>query len=119
MVYDVEMTEDTLKKLVADKQNRWFRFGCGLFSLEKIIALSEKGFKTVLGDTYSFDAHIPFPFWVALHTIIKVRPGSIVIMHDGTWWRGVSTSTALDIILPVLKCRGYSFRTLSELDRRQ
>lgn len=116
---DVSMTDiliDPFQKRIARKY-AWFRFGGGFYSqahVEAILAYDAKC-QIALGDVYSHDAHVPFPLWVALHALVKIQPGSIVILHEGTWWRGICTAVALNMIIPLLKRRGYTFHTLSEM----
>lgn len=52
---------------------------------------------------------------VANAVLKEVRPGSIILMHNGK----VSTLQALPTILRELKARGYSFTTVEELARRR
>ena len=48
---------------------------------------------------------------IVSRTLSQVRPGSIILLHDGGSNRG-STVEALAQLIPALKARGYSFVTL-------
>ena len=61
-----------------------------------------------------FDAEIIGAQKVAETVLSQVKPGSIVLMHNGK----VSTVQALPNILRVLRSRGYRFVTVDELARR-
>lgn len=50
-----------------------------------------------------------------MHGRFKVKPGSIIIMHEGTIERATRTSQTLDELIPSLKAQGYIFVTLNEL----
>ena len=52
---------------------------------------------------------------VANAVLREVRPGSIILMHNGK----VSTLQALPTILRELKARGYTFATVEALTRRR
>jgi peptidoglycan-N-acetylglucosamine deacetylase len=50
----------------------------------------------------------------------KVKPGAILIFHDGVEARGgdrSQTVRAIDLLIPELRARGYSFATIEELLR--
>ncbi len=51
---------------------------------------------------------------VADAVLAQVRPGSIILMHNGK----VSTLQALPTIIRALRSRGYSFATIDTLQRR-
>jgi peptidoglycan/xylan/chitin deacetylase (PgdA/CDA1 family) len=61
-----------------------------------------------------FDAEIIGAQKVAETVLSQVKPGSIILMHNGK----VSTLQALPNILHVLRSRGYRFVTVDELARR-
>jgi len=51
---------------------------------------------------------------VADAVLTQVRPGSIILMHNGK----VSTLQALPTIIRALRSRGYEFATVDTLERR-
>ena len=54
------------------------------------------------------------PEAIATQVIKEVKPGSIVIFHDGGGTRR-STVAALRLLLPALKQQGYQMLTVSQL----
>jgi peptidoglycan/xylan/chitin deacetylase (PgdA/CDA1 family) len=62
----------------------------------------------------AFDAEIIGAQKVVAAVLSQVKPGSIILMHNGK----VSTLQALPDILRVLRSRGYRFVTVNELARR-
>ncbi|MBO8159603.1 polysaccharide deacetylase family protein [Thermosyntropha sp.] len=51
---------------------------------------------------------------IAAYIINHIKPGQIIILHDGVP-NGVETARALDIFIPKLKKEGYRFVTMTEL----
>jgi peptidoglycan-N-acetylglucosamine deacetylase len=64
---------------------------------------------------YPLDAAIPSSRFAAGYILRNVRPGSIVVLHDGGA-RGRRTLRTLAAVLPELRRRGYAVLTLSALD---
>ncbi|MBI4512707.1 MAG: polysaccharide deacetylase family protein [Gemmatimonadetes bacterium] len=93
---------------------RWFRPTGGWYDEPMLSIAADHGYRCALGSIYPYDALIPWPDFAAFHVLSKVRPGSIIILHDaGT--RGRRTVEALRQILPELNRRGFDVVTLSQL----
>jgi len=93
---------------------RWARPGGGWYSRKMIATMSRLGYRCVLGSVYPYDAtvpSVPFARWFILR---NVRPGAILVLHDGGA-RGHRTARILGEILPELARRGYRVVPLSEL----
>jgi hypothetical protein len=71
-------------------------------------------YQCALGSVYPFDPQIRFPAFADWVIRRSVRPGSIIILHDGTY-KGRNTSITLRKVLPELTRRGYRVVTLTEL----
>jgi peptidoglycan/xylan/chitin deacetylase (PgdA/CDA1 family) len=93
---------------------RWARPGAGWYSRETIAAMSRKGYACVLGSVYPYDATIPSSAFASRYILRNVRPGAVVVLHDGGA-RGRRTVRTLRIVLPELRRRGYRVVTLSDL----
>ncbi len=93
---------------------RWFRPGSGWFSQRMIGQLERHGYRCALGSAYAYDCHIPSAWYASRHILLNTRPGSVIVLHDGSEsrWRTVAT---LEYVLPELGRRGYRVVTLSEL----
>lgn len=51
---------------------------------------------------------------IADHILTNLKPGQIIILHDGAP-NGMQTARALDLLIPELKKQGYRMVTISEL----
>jgi peptidoglycan-N-acetylglucosamine deacetylase len=79
-----------------------------------IDAAAALGMRTVTWDVDPSDWSNPGSGAVYGRVVEAVRPGSIVVMHDGGGDRG-GTLAALPSIVDTLRGRGYRFATVSEL----
>lgn len=96
----------------AQKAAKYFRPGSGFFTSEMRSALSAKGYKIVLGSVYPHDAQVRWSKVNKWHILRRVRPGAIVVCHDGREW----TPSMLDGVLRELVCnKGYTVGTVSEV----
>lgn len=91
----------------------YFRPGSGFFSARMRALVRSLGYRLVLGSVYPHDAQISWAWLNAWHVLGGVRPGSIVVCHDGRSW----TLPMLERVLPELRRRGYEVVTVSELLR--
>lgn len=110
--------EDTIKKEIEDTNNLIFDV---INSYPKLLRPSYGSYNSKVKKA----ASMPVIIWnvdtldwkyhsskkIASRVINKVKDGDIVLMHDVY----SSTSNALDILIPILSDRGYSFVTVSEL----
>jgi peptidoglycan/xylan/chitin deacetylase (PgdA/CDA1 family) len=97
---------------------RWARPGSGWYSRTMVSIMGVHGYRCALGSVYPYDAMIPSADFSAWHILRNVRPGAILIVHDGGG-RGRRTAQVLRMVLPELKRRGYEVVTLSELTARE
>lgn len=93
---------------------RWARPGSGWYSQAMIAAMAGQGYRCALGSVYPYDAAIPFAGFSIQHILGNVRPGAILVLHDGGA-RGRRTVRVLRSILPELRRRGFRVVALSEL----
>lgn len=93
---------------------RWARPGSGWYSEAMVDAMARQGYACALGSVYPYDATIPSAAFSAWHILRNVRPGAVVVLHDGAG-RGARTVRVLRTVLPELQARGYRIVTLSEL----
>lgn len=85
--------------------------------------VTRAGYRTVLWDINAADAqpqlldlHAPAQMEqagsaIAAHILARIRPGSIILMHDAT----PETLDALRILLPALRRQGYQMVTVTQL----
>jgi len=92
----------------------WARPGSGWYSQAMIGVMQRHGYRCALGSVYPFDPTIPSVAWATRHVLWNVRPGAIVVLHDGGN-RGLRTARVLGEVLPELRRRGYRVVSLREL----
>ncbi|MGH7507929.1 MAG: chitin deacetylase family protein [Gemmatimonadales bacterium] len=93
---------------------RWARPGSGWYSEAMIETMRRHGYRCALGSVYPFDAAIPWVSFTAGYILRNVRPGAVVVLHDGDN-RGPRTAEVLRKVLPELRRRGYRLVTLTQL----
>jgi peptidoglycan-N-acetylglucosamine deacetylase len=93
---------------------RLFRFPFGACSPESLAAVAEAGLIAIQWDVATGDPSPQrSPRAIAEAMIHNARPGSIILSHANG--RGYHTAEALPLAIPVLKAKGFSFVTVSEL----
>ena len=87
----------------------------GWYDAEMVAIAQKHGYRTALGDIFPYDTHISSICFFQQQIKHNVRPGSIIVLHDGTTTRGQRTAETLQRLLPQLQQQGYRIVTLSEL----
>lgn len=100
--------------LAAFDTARWARPGSGWYSQAMVSAMARKGYRCALGSVYPYDPMIPSVAYASWFIRRNVRPGAVVILHDGGS-RGTRTARTLQNVLPWLHRHGYRVVSLSEL----
>jgi peptidoglycan/xylan/chitin deacetylase (PgdA/CDA1 family) len=97
---------------------RWFRPGSGWFTPRMLRAAAEQDLRAVLGTLVAAHRGGPGDDRIAGDLLAGIRPGSIVVLHEGTpRRRGVAGTT--DEVLTALARRGLTAVTVSELVARR
>jgi len=91
-----------------------FRPASGWFTPSMLATLAAHGYRCVLGTVTTFDAQHRRPRLQARQLLSRVRPGSIIVLHEGAPQRAGVVVLA-DIMLSELTRRGYRVLTVSEL----
>ncbi|MED7952915.1 polysaccharide deacetylase family protein [Streptomyces sp. BE303] len=92
----------------------WLRPPYGGRSPELLDTVADLGLTTVLWDVETNDWALPGPEVIAERVFRQVRPGSVVLMHDGGGDRA-QTVAALPTVITGLRERGYRLVGLGEL----
>lgn len=92
----------------------WVRPPYGAMNNDAWREMHRLGARVVLWDVDPRDWERPGPQAIAKRVVARVRPGSIVLLHDGGGDRS-QTVRALPIIIKELRERGYEFVTVEEL----
>ncbi len=114
---EIVRTDDLLRSLNT-VQPRFLRPPMGLFSRRVLDVVEQCGYKTVVGDVYPRDPHLPGKNKIVYRVLSRVLTGSIIILHDGGNSNHVDRSqtiTAVAELIPLLQARGFEFVRLSEL----
>ena len=93
---------------------RWFRPGSGFYSVRMLEQIRPYDYHCVVGSIYPYDAQFHSVDFATGYILGNVRPGAVIILHDGDCERQ-GTVEILRRILPALQKRGYRFATLSDL----
>jgi peptidoglycan-N-acetylglucosamine deacetylase len=111
---ELEQTEQVIEHL-AGRRAYLFRPPRGLLDRAVFRAAAAEGYRTILW-TVSADHHdAPTPELMAQRVLQRIRPGGIILAHDGvfcTRWKDVA---ATPLIIEGLRRRGYRFVTVPEL----
>lgn len=103
---------------VTGERPRFFRPPMGWFHTGVLKRLRGMGYLPVIGDVHPRDSSRPGEDTIVQHVLDRVRPGSIVILHDGGWHDGVDRSQSVNAVARVIDAlheRGFAFDTLSAL----
>ena len=93
---------------------QWFRPGHGWFNRRMLEQIHTHGYRCAMASAYAYEfLPISAPY-AARHILLNVRPGGVIILHDGAAGQE-RTVGVLERILPALRRRGYRVVTLSEL----
>jgi peptidoglycan/xylan/chitin deacetylase (PgdA/CDA1 family) len=114
---EIIRTDELLRSLNCTKP-RFLRPPMGLFSRRVLNVVEQCGYKTVVGDVYPRDPHLPGKSRIVYRVLSRVLTGSIIILHDGGNSNHVDRSqtiTAVAELIPLLQARGFEFVRLSEL----
>jgi len=93
---------------------RWFRPGSGWFTPRMLRSAAQQDLRAVLGTLVAAHHDRPGDARITPDLLAGIRPGSIVVLHEGTpHRRGVAQTT--DELLAALAARGLTAGTVSEL----
>ena len=109
-VDELKRTDALIQPLDAPK---WCRPGSGLLTTRIIRLMREHDYTAVGGTAYPVDLYTNVRV-TALHFLRNVRPGAILVLHDGGP-RRASSIQVLALLLPRLRDMGYGIVTLGEL----
>lgn len=118
---EISQTEEALR-IHTGLQPRFIRPPMGLFTKRTVDMIEACGYDTVIGDVYPRDPHLPGQHKIYQRVMRRVRPGSIIILHDGGNTKDVDRSQtvrAVEQIITKLLGEGYRFVTISELVRKK
>jgi peptidoglycan/xylan/chitin deacetylase (PgdA/CDA1 family) len=118
IIGELDRCEQVIER-ISGKRAQLFRPPYGLVNSKVANVAREEGYHTILW-TVSADHHdAPTPQLMAKRVLKVIRPGGIILMHDGRYperWRDV---IATDIIIKSLLKQGYHFVTVPQLLKQE
>jgi peptidoglycan/xylan/chitin deacetylase (PgdA/CDA1 family) len=116
IISELEMCESTIERVTGQKAHL-FRPPRGLVNGTVFMIAEEEGYPIILW-TVSADHHdAPTPEAIAKRVAKRIRPGAIILAHDGTLYSRWKDVSATPLIIKELRKKGYSFVTIPELLR--
>jgi peptidoglycan/xylan/chitin deacetylase (PgdA/CDA1 family) len=107
---------DAVIKKITGVETKLLRPPWGLIRSSIRKNLEARGFKFVFWDVQAYDWWQPPVSFIEKRVISNVRPGSVILLHDGQKTNQgknrTSTLAALPKILQTLQVRGYQFENL-------
>lgn len=113
-LHEIEQCDATIKRLTGHG-SAYVRPPKGLQGRQLPGLVQQEGYTMVLWSVSAYRHDCRSPEQMAQRVISRVKPGSIVLMHDGSYrmrWRDVE---ATPLIIKGLRARGYRFVTVPEL----
>lgn len=117
MTDEIRRTDDLLRSLNGSVP-KFLRPPMGLFSRRVLNIVEKTGYRTVVGDVYPRDPHLPGREKILQRVLRRVIKGSIIILHDGGNGNHVDRSQtiwAVERLIPKLQEKGFELVTLSDL----
>lgn len=111
---EIEKTQQLLREATG-VTNNYFRFPGGCYSQDNLALIKQLGLIVVHWDVVSEDGFNNNVQSIEENVLDHVQNGSIIVMHFNGPPNEPSTAEALQVILPVLRDRGYHFVKVSEL----
>lgn len=114
IIRELELCEEVIEKLTG-RRAHLFRPPKGLIDGAVFDIASEEGYRTILWTVCADHHDAPTPELMAQRVLKHIRPGAIILAHDGSFqsrWKDVA---ATPLIIEGLRKQGYRFVTIPEL----
>lgn len=118
MLVELEKCEKVIERLTGNRAYL-FRPPRGLVDGTVMSVASQEGYNTILWTVCADHHDAPTPKLMAKRVLDHIRPGAIILAHDGTFpsrWKDVK---ATPLIIEELQKQGYRFVTVPELLKMQ
>jgi len=116
VIREIDDCEQLIEQMTG-KRTQIFRPPRGLVNGTVLRIARDEGYDTILW-TVSADHHdAPTPEAMAKRVLAHVKPGAIILAHDGTFASRINDVKAAPLIIEELQRRGYRFVTVPELLR--
>ncbi|MBE2906263.1 polysaccharide deacetylase family protein [Anoxybacillus flavithermus] len=116
IVEEIQKTEEVLYNITG-KRPTLFRPPLGYYNQRILNIAKEQGYTVVMWSKHqdTYDWQNPGTNRIVRRVIRHIQPGQIILFHDHGSGSRKQTVQALKEILPILKQKGYTFVTVSEL----
>jgi peptidoglycan/xylan/chitin deacetylase (PgdA/CDA1 family) len=114
VIKELEKCEDVIEQMTG-KRAHLFRPPRGLIDGTVFTIADEEGYRTVLWTVCADHHDAPTPEAMAKRVLQHIRPGAVILAHDGSFpsrWKDVA---ATPLIIEGLKKKSYRFVSVSEL----
>jgi peptidoglycan/xylan/chitin deacetylase (PgdA/CDA1 family) len=111
---DLELCEGVIERMTG-KRTHLFRPPRGLIDGTVFTIAAERGYQTILWTVCADHRKAPTPEDMAQRVLRRLRPGAIILVHDGRSPARAKDVTATRLIIEELAERGYRFVTVPEL----
>ncbi len=114
VIRELDQCEQVIERMTG-KRTHLFRPPRGLIDGTVFNIAQEEGYRTILWTVCADHHDAPTPELMAERVFKHIRPGGIILAHDGTFnsrWKDVK---ATELIIVGMKKRGYRFVTMTEL----
>lgn len=114
VIQELNHCEEVIQRMTG-KHAHLFRPPKGLIGGDVLTTANKEGYKTILWTVCADHHDAPTPQLMAERVLRAVRPGAIILAHDGrfpTRWKDVA---ATPLIIQALTRQGYRFVTVPEL----
>lgn len=107
---------DALIYKITGRKTRWVRPPGGALNSSAINTILKRGYRISMWNTDTVDWRRPSPKKIKERVLRDLKPGQVILMHDGGGNR-MNTASALPGIIKGIKKAGYRLVTLDELYR--
>ena len=118
---EITRTDELIRKIDGTTP-KFLRPPAGLFSRRVLNIVEQSEYRTVVGDVYPRDPHLPGTEKIIHRVLKRTVAGSIIILHDGGNTKHADRSQTIEAlwkIIPRLKNKGFEFVKISDLNKVQ
>lgn len=114
VIRELEDCEETIERLTGSRAHL-FRPPKGLMDGTVFTIAQEEGYRTILWTVCADHHDAPTPELMAKRVVNHIRPGAIILAHDGALYSRWMDVAATPLIIEQLQKKGYRFVTVPEL----
>jgi peptidoglycan/xylan/chitin deacetylase (PgdA/CDA1 family) len=116
IIGELEHCEEIIERLTG-RRTHIFRPPRGMYSGRVVELANAEGYRTILWSISADHHEAPTPELMAQRVLTHIRPGAIILAHDGQMQSRWKDLAATPLIIEGLQKKGYRFVTIPELLR--